>query len=166
VSAVYTVVETDVGPVRLAATDEGLCKIALGMETPESFASWLARHVGPATQEAESRLLTRAATQLNAYLDDDLREFDLPLDLRGTSFQRSVWRAVADVRYGQTVTYSEIAARIGRPNAIRAVGAANGANPLPILIPCHRVIGRDGTLRGYGGGLHIKEALLSLEGAK
>jgi O-6-methylguanine DNA methyltransferase len=164
-SAVLAVVETAIGPVRLAATDAGLCKIALGEETPESFADWLARHVGPATLNPEASPLPRAVEQLNAYLEGRLRAFDLPLDLHGTPFQQSVWHAVARIPYGQTTTYGQIAAQIGRPNAARAVGAANGANPLPIVIPCHRVVGGNGALRGYGGGLHIKQALLDLERA-
>lgn len=164
-SAATTTVETSIGLLRLAATEAGLCKIALGEETPESFAGWLARHVGPAASDPESPLLRRAAEQLAAYLEGRLRDFDLPLDLRGTPFQQSVWRAVASVPYGQTVTYGQLARQIGRPDAPRAVGAANGANPLPIVIPCHRVVGSDGGLRGYGGGLPVKQALLDLERA-
>ena len=89
--------------------------------------------------------------------------FDLPLALDGTPFQVKVWRAVAEIPYGQTRAYGEVARRIRRPNAVRAVGAANGQNPLPIVIPCHRVIGSNGSLTGYGGGLPIKRALLALE---
>lgn len=163
-SVMFSEVGTRIGPVRLAASESGLCKVALGKKTLESFADWLARHVGE-TAEGSSPALTRAAEQIKAYLDGELHSFDLPLDLRGTPFQKAVWGAVAEVPYGHTVTYGQIAARIGRPDAPRAVGAANGANPLPIVIPCHRVIGSDGALRGYGGGLHVKQALLDLEGA-
>ena len=164
-STVTAVAETAIGPVRLAATDAGLCKIALGEETPEAFAAWLARWVGPAALAPQAALLQRTVEQLNAYLAGRLRDFDLPLDLRGTPFQRAVWQAVAGVPYGQTATYGQIAAQIGSPGAARAVGAANGANPLPVVIPCHRILGSDGALRGYGGGLHVKQYLLSLEQA-
>jgi len=90
--------------------------------------------------------------------------FELPLDLRGTEFQRAVWQALLEIPYGETRSYAEIARQVGQPNAVRAVGAANGANPIPIVVPCHRVIGRDGSLTGYGGGLDKKVFLLQLEG--
>jgi methylated-DNA-[protein]-cysteine S-methyltransferase len=104
-----------------------------------------------------------AADQLRAYFAGELRDFDLPLAPRGTAFQRAVWNALRAVPYGRTVGYGELAARIGRPGAARAVGAANGRNPIAIVIPCHRVIGADGTLTGYGGGLARKRRLLDLE---
>jgi len=96
-------------------------------------------------------------------LGDRRREFDLPLDLRGTGFQRRAWAAVASIPYGQTRTYADIARAIGQPKAARAVGAANGANPLPLVVPCHRVIGSNGSLTGYGGGLDVKRKLLVME---
>lgn len=101
--------------------------------------------------------------QLNSYFAGERHEFDLPLAPQGTPFQLTVWHALQQIPYGQTTTYGELARTIGNPQAVRAVGAANGRNPIPIIIPCHRVIGSDGSLTGYGGGLHIKEALLSLE---
>lgn len=104
-----------------------------------------------------------AIDQLRAYFAGKLTEFDLPLAPDGTPFQKSVWAALQTIPYGQTTTYGAIAKQIGRPAAIRAVGAANGANPLPIVIPCHRVIGRNGKLTGFGGGLPTKELLLKLE---
>lgn len=103
--------------------------------------------------------------QLKAYFAGTLREFDLPLEPEGTKFQVEVWRALLTIPYGQTWSYSQLAARVGRPNAFRAVGAANGQNPIPVIIPCHRVIGADGSLTGFGGGLPIKQKLLALEGA-
>ena len=165
-SVVTAQVGTAIGLVRLAATEAGLCKIALGDETPESFETWLARHAGPAIPGPAAPALTSAAEQLTAYLEGRLEAFDLPLDLRGTPFQKTVWEAVAAVPFGQTVTYGQIAAQIGKPKAARAVWAASGANPLPIVVPCHRVIGSNGDLCGYGGGLPIKRALLDLEGAR
>jgi methylated-DNA-[protein]-cysteine S-methyltransferase len=104
-----------------------------------------------------------AVRQLDAYFAGTLRRFDLPLAPAGTPFQREVWQALREIPYGETVSYGELARRIGRPSAVRAVGAANGQNPLSIVIPCHRVIGSDGRLVGYGGGLPAKSALLELE---
>jgi methylated-DNA-[protein]-cysteine S-methyltransferase len=108
-------------------------------------------------------LLEEARRQLAAYFSGRLRDFDLPLAPRGTEFQRRVWEALACIPWGETSTYRDIARSIGRRNAMRAVGAANGANPLPIILPCHRVIGSNGCLRGYSGGLGRKRALLVLE---
>jgi methylated-DNA-[protein]-cysteine S-methyltransferase len=110
-------------------------------------------------------LLIDAAGQLNAYFEGDLREFDLPLAPSGTAFQRRVWDAVSAIPYGDTASYSEIAAVVCTPAVCRAVGAANGRNPLPVIVPCHRVIGAAGALTGYGGGLDRKRALLDLEAA-
>jgi methylated-DNA-[protein]-cysteine S-methyltransferase len=109
--------------------------------------------------------IDQALAEIDAYLAGTLKTFETPLDLRGTPFQRQVWAEVARVPYGMTASYGEIAARIGRPRAVRAVGAANGANPLPLFVPCHRVVAVDGALRGYGGGLAVKAALLQLERA-
>jgi O-6-methylguanine DNA methyltransferase len=106
----------------------------------------------------------RLISQLDAYFAGKLREFTIPLDLRGTSFQRRVWDLLCGIPWGETRSYGEIAKAAGRPKAARAVGRAVGTNPVSIVVPCHRVIGSDGTLTGYGGGLHRKEALLKLEG--
>jgi len=103
--------------------------------------------------------------QLRAYFAGELREFDLPLAPRGTQFQQRVWRALLTIPYGETRSYANIADAIGKPSACRAVGAANGANPIPIVIPCHRVIGSSGSLTGFGGGIDVKRRLLALEGA-
>ncbi len=107
-----------------------------------------------------------AVRQLGAYFAGELTDFDLELAPRGTPFQLSVWRALRRIPYGQTVSYGELARAIGRPRASRAVGAANGSNPLPIVVPCHRVIGSTGKLTGFGGGLKTKAALLALEGVR
>jgi len=106
-----------------------------------------------------------ARRQLDAYFDGTLREFNLPLTPRGTGFQLAVWEALTHIPYGQTIAYRDLAIRIGNPAAVRAAGAANGANPLPIVIPCHRVIGADGSLTGFGGGIETKRWLLRHEGA-
>ena len=109
-------------------------------------------------------LLVEAVRQLRAYFDRDLKEFDLPLDPSGSEFQKSVWDQLLRIGYGETASYGEIARRLGRSNAAsRAVGLANGSNPIPIVIPCHRVIGADGTLTGYAGGIERKQALLEIE---
>ncbi|MFH0944406.1 MAG: methylated-DNA--[protein]-cysteine S-methyltransferase [Planctomycetota bacterium] len=110
-----------------------------------------------------SPLLQRAEAQLLAYFNGKRQTFDLPLAPEGTEFQRQVWEALRQIPYGSTVAYSEIAQAINRPRAVRAVGAANGKNPLPIVIPCHRVIGKSGSLTGFGGGLKTKQQLLDLE---
>jgi methylated-DNA-[protein]-cysteine S-methyltransferase len=107
--------------------------------------------------------LAAASAQMEEYFAGTRRRFDLPLDLGGTDFQRQAWLALADVPYGETATYGEQADRIGRPGAFRAVGAANGRNPVPVVLPCHRIIGADGSLTGFGGGLELKQQLLDHE---
>ncbi len=111
----------------------------------------------------ETALLARGREELLEYFQGKRRSFDLPLDPRGTAFQRAVWEELARVPYGQVVTYGELARRVGSPRACRAVGQANHRNPLPIFLPCHRVVGAKGTLTGYAGGLALKEYLLELE---
>ncbi len=109
-------------------------------------------------------LMQEAARQLQTYFSGDRREFQLPLDPEGTDFQKRVWRELQAIPYGETRTYAQVARAIGAPRSVRAVGAANGANPIPIVVPCHRVIGAGGNLVGYGGGLPLKKRLLALEG--
>ena len=110
-------------------------------------------------------LLDLAEVQLREYFDGQRRDFELPLAPQGTDFQRTVWQELARIPYGATISYAQLAQRVGNASAMRAVGAANGRNPLPIVLPCHRVIGADGALTGFGGGLPTKEFLLRLEGA-
>ena len=138
--------------LRLAAEEAGLRAI----EFPPHRA--IAGHANPS-----HRLLLETERQLRAYFAGDLRHFDLTLDLAGTPFQQCVWRELLKIPYGETRSYSQIARGIGAPSAVRAVGAANGANPVPIVVPCHRVIGASGKLVGYGGGLPLKQRLLALE---
>ena len=162
---VWAAIKSRIGTIRVAATSRGVCKIALGKETAQDFLSWLERYVGHAPRQSERiGVVALALDQIAEYLNSARREFDLPLDLRGTEFQRRVWSAVAGIPYGQTRTYAQIAQAIGKPLALRAVGAANGANPLPLVVPCHRVLGSDGSLTGYGGGLDVKQKLLEMEG--
>lgn len=161
----YTAMDSPIGRLWLAATPVGLCRVGLGHESQEELVAWLTRHLGPGAVAEDAPVLAEAQTQLREYFSRLRRSFDLPLDLRGTPFQREVWAAVACIPYGQTITYGDLAQRLGRgPGSARAVGSAVGANPLPILIPCHRVVGAGGSLVGYGGGLEAKAVLLRLEG--
>jgi methylated-DNA-[protein]-cysteine S-methyltransferase len=116
-------------------------------------------------QEGDHPLLRETARQLAEYFAGARRVFDLPLAPRGTAFQCDVWTTLATIPFGETISYAQLASRVGKPTAVRAVGAANGRNPLPIVLPCHRVIGADGSLTGFGGGLPTKQFLLQLEGA-
>ena len=140
--------------VRLVTSDSGLRAIDFDLSRPVEGSRY---GIHP--------IATEAVRQLRAYFAGQLRRFDLPLDMEGTDFQLRVWRELENIRYGETRSYLEIAAAIGAPRAVRAVGAANGANPIPIVVPCHRVIGASGKLVGYGGGLPLKKRLLQLEGA-
>lgn len=154
----YAHIDSPVGPLLLAADDDGLHLI--------EFAS--PRHPaarGRDWHEGSHAALDQTRAQLDEYFAGDRRTFDLPLSPRGTPFQRDVWRALQRIPYGETISYAALATGIGKPTATRAVGAANGRNPLPIVVPCHRVIGADGSLTGFGGGLPIKQFLLALEGA-
>jgi methylated-DNA-[protein]-cysteine S-methyltransferase len=146
------VVDSPIGPLGLVASVTGLSAILFDGHGIRA--------------EGASPVLVEAARQLDAYFDGELVAFDLPLELHGTEFQRRCWLALASIPYGQTVSYGEQARRLGLgSDAARAVGAANGRNPLPIVLPCHRVIGADGSLTGFGGGLHVKQFLLEHEGA-
>jgi O-6-methylguanine DNA methyltransferase len=160
----WAAVKSRIGTIQVAATSRGVCKVALGQETAADFFGWLERRIGQAPRRPErTGIVALALDQIAEYLNGTRRQFDLPLDLRGTEFQRRVWAAVAGIPYGQTRTYAQIAQAIGKPLAVRAVGAANGANPLPLVVPCHRVLGSDGSLTGYGGGLDVKRKLLEME---
>lgn len=147
-----------VGPLLLAATAKGLRCLQFYkgvMASPGKDETWI----------ASSEHLQPYIAQLEAYFRGELREFTFPLDLVGTQFQKDCWQALLRIPYGKTCSYAEIARAIGRPNAFRAVGQANHDNPIAIVVPCHRVLGANGTLTGYGGGLNTKEKLLRLEGA-
>ena len=152
-------IDTPVGRLTVHASGGHVLAIALPSHDQALFESRL----GPSADPATEPILEEVRRQLTDYFAGRRSMFDLPLEPLGTTFQRQVWDCVGQVRYGETASYREIACRVGRPQAVRAVGAANGANPLPIVIPCHRIIGSDGSLTGYGGGLHIKAWLLDLE---
>ncbi|MCC3763275.1 methylated-DNA--[protein]-cysteine S-methyltransferase [Glycomyces sp. TRM65418] len=152
-SARHLTMESPLGRLAVAAVDEGLTYVHMGVEEVEE--TW-----GP---EEPTPVLEAAVDQLSAYFAGDLKEFDLPLAPVGTAFQRRVWAELAKIPYGETCSYLEVAERIGDRKAVRAVGLANGRNPIAIVVPCHRVIGANGRLTGYAGGLWRKERLLSLE---
>jgi O-6-methylguanine DNA methyltransferase len=153
-----------VGPLRISATEKGICGLAFE-RVAEKHA-----HASTSPSAASTRRqahLDEAKRQLDEYFDRKRTEFDVPLDLiSGTPFQRAVWKALQTIGYGETASYGDIAAAVGRPKAARAVGGANNRNPVAIIIPCHRVIGADGSLVGFGGGLQIKRKLLDLEAGR
>lgn len=151
----YTIIDSPVGQLLLVGSEAGLRQI-LFMAAHENAAPAPDWQHNPAA-------FTDAITQLEEYFAGKRIDFDLQLDPSGTPFQQAVWAALQTIPYGQTVSYGDIARQIGKPSAVRAVGAANGRNPLPIVVPCHRVIGADGSLTGYGGGLEIKRELLAME---
>ncbi len=157
-SIYYRHVDSPVGPLLLAASDAGLHAI-------EFHASQHPVRRSDGWHPGDHPLLRAAEKQLREYFAGTRHTFDLPLAPAGTDFQQRVWQTLATIPYGQTISYAELAARINRAGASRAVGAANGRNPLPIVLPCHRVIGANGSLTGFGGGLPVKRFLLELEGA-
>ena len=150
----YTRIESPVGPLVLAASDAGLHHVL--------FANSKRTQMDPEWREDKAPL-REVIQQLRAYFAKELETFELTLAPEGTDFQQSVWNELCGIPYGETISYGELAKRVGNPKASRAVGAANGQNPIPIIIPCHRVIGSDGKLTGFGGGLPIKQKLLALE---
>jgi methylated-DNA-[protein]-cysteine S-methyltransferase len=155
----YTWMESPTGKLLLAADEAGLRHIIFedGRDPAEPRPEWRRAANGDAPVIGETM------RQLRAWFSGELREFDLPLVAQGSAFNQRVWRELCNIPYGETISYGELARRVGSPNASRAVGRANGANPIPIVIPCHRVVGHDGRLTGYGGGLPRKGFLLTLE---
>jgi methylated-DNA-[protein]-cysteine S-methyltransferase len=160
----FELTESPVGKLLVAATDRGVCRISFDPE-PEAELEWLARSYGTRVLRSPAPV-DRARRQLDEYFDHKRREFDVPVDVSALqSFQRLVLDELRRVPYGATRTYGDLAARIGRPRAARAVGGALNRNPVPIVVPCHRIVGASGKLVGYAGGLARKEQLLALEGA-
>ena len=152
-SEAYTTMASPVGELLLTAAEGKLTGLYMPVEV----------HGPPTGIVRDDAAFAATRRQLEEYFARERREFDLPVAPPGTPFQQSVWAELQRIGYGETISYAELAARIGRPTAIRAAGAANGANPVSIIIPCHRVIGSDGSLTGYGGGLEAKRLLLELE---
>ena len=150
----YRMIDSPIGPLTLAGDGEVLTNLRMVDQTYEpDRAGWV----------RDDRAFQDAVGQLAAYFAGDLRQFDLDLEMAGTEFQRKVWNALRTIPYGETRSYGEIAEKIGSPNAFRAVGLANGHNPIAVIVPCHRVIGANGSLTGFGGGLERKSSLLELE---
>ncbi|MET0757627.1 MAG: methylated-DNA--[protein]-cysteine S-methyltransferase [Mycobacterium sp.] len=161
----YTVVDSPIGPLLLAATDRGLVRVAFEREDFDRVLDSLASRVSPRILHAPARLDT-AARELDEYFAGRRTGFDLSLDYALTSgFRQTVQRHLSDIAYGHTETYKEVAEIVGNPKAVRAVGSACATNPLPVVVPCHRVLRTDGSLGGYLGGLEAKTALLTLEAA-
>ncbi len=151
----YTIMKSPIGPLMLAGDARGLSLVHfMTGRRPKS----------PQRDWTEDKVpFKEVVRQLQAYFDGELKDFDIPLTLDGTAFQLLVWNNLRKIPYGETISYGQLAKRIGSPDAARAVGLANGSNPIPILIPCHRVIGSNGDLTGFGGGLPLKKKLLALE---
>jgi len=153
-----TLEKTPVGPLRLVADERGLNTVCFlrGRKKEAVQDDW----------KEDPAFFVDVIRQLQEYFVGALREFEIPLRMEGTEFQKKVWKNLQKIPYGETISYGELAKRIGDPKAVRAVGAANGQNPLPIIVPCHRVIGSNGSLTGFGGGLENKRRLLDLESAQ
>jgi methylated-DNA-[protein]-cysteine S-methyltransferase len=147
--------ESPVGQLRLVAEEMGVRMVwfVRGRKNEKPKEEW----------KEDAAFFVDVVRQLNAYFAGELREFEIPLLMEGTEFQKRVWKMLQTIPYGETISYGELAKKLGDPKAVRAVGAANGQNPIPIIVPCHRVIGSDGSLTGFGGGLENKKKLLELE---
>jgi methylated-DNA-[protein]-cysteine S-methyltransferase len=157
---VYKLMDSPVGRLKLVATDEGLAGILWDNNRPSRV------RLSTEAEDADHPVLVETERQLKEYFAGQRKEFALTLDVEGTAFQRKVWKALLTIPFGETRSYGEIAKQIGSPGAMRAVGAANGRNPVSIVAPCHRVIGSTGKLTGFGGGLDVKAKLLELEGTR
>lgn len=154
----YKIIVSPVGPLRLVASSRGLCAVLFNSGRGSRI-----HYEGPLERDDQHPVLMEAEKQMNEYFTRRRVQFDLPLDMRGTLFQIKAWRELQKIPYGQTISYGEQAKRIGDIRKARAVGMANGRNPLSIVVPCHRVIGASGDLTGFGGGLKTKRFLLDLE---
>ncbi len=156
---------SSLGTLYVASTGKGVCKISIPASTKKEFFGWIRKHFDGAEVEESADANKQIVAELERYCDGRLVQFRSKLDLHGTEFQRKVWSELRRVPYGTVITYKELASRVGTPRGFQAVGRANAANPLPIVIPCHRVVGSDDDLVGYGAGVKTKEVLLRLEGA-
>lgn len=147
----------------IAATTEGLCYVGSQYSPFEELAKWVEKRLPSYILSENEDVLKSYETELMDYLESRRTEFTVPMALHGTAFQQAVWKVLQEIPYGQTVSYTDIAQQIQKPNAVRAVGTAIGTNPLLIAVPCHRVIGKSGKLTGYRGGLDMKKHLLAIE---
>jgi methylated-DNA-[protein]-cysteine S-methyltransferase len=157
--------DSRVGRIYVASTEKGVCKISIPRESRKDFFDWLKTHFETDAVTDNRAKNREVIDQLNRYFAGRLAKFTCPVDLLGTPFQTRVWKELSKISYGTTVTYKHLARKVHAPKAFQAVGRANGSNPLPIIIPCHRVIGSDGSMVGYAYGVKMKEFLLRLEGA-
>ncbi len=162
----YSEMDSPIGPLTIATTEKGVCWISFGKVDDELFIlrRWAKRWINSDQLVKAENELDNAKQQLSEYFSKKRSEFYLPVDLYGTAFQKLVWSSLMDIPFGETRAYKDIAMKINAPKAVRAIGGANHNNPVPIIVPCHRVIGSNGNLVGYGGGLNIKQFLLELEG--
>jgi O-6-methylguanine DNA methyltransferase len=158
--------QTGIGELLIAASDQGICRIGFPVELSGRWIDWFHRHFGVLPVPQHHPLLREAAEQLQEYFEGVRKDFDVSLALTGTPFQLRVWEELRRIPYGGTASYGEIARRVGCRRGSQAVGGAVGQNPVPIMVPCHRVVGFDGALVGFGGGLQLKERLLELEGER
>lgn len=149
--------------IHIAASAEGLCYAGAHGESYEELAEWVRKAYPEASLQRNDAAMEPYVRELTEYFEGRRKTFTVPLDMKGTPFQMAVWKAISDIPYGETITYSDVAEKIGKPKAVRAVGGALGANPVVIITPCHRIIGKQGSLVGYTGGLRMKERLLELE---
>lgn len=156
--------ESPVGELTVASSVRGLCYVALPRAAGRGLAGWQRRHAAGAKVVPGFEPNREAIKQITEFLEGKRQVFELELDLRATPFQLAVYEVVAGIPYGEVVSYADVAEKVGRPAAVRAVGAANGANPIPLVVPCHRVVAKSGGLHGYGGGLPLKARLLAMEG--
>src|SRR5690349_19919236 len=156
----YKLMDSPVGKLKLVASEKGLVAILWQNDRPERVL------LTELVEDPKQKVLMETERQLKEYFACERREFSLPLDMRGTRFQKDVWEALLAIPFGETRSYGELAKKLGNPTASRAVGAANGRNPISIVVPCHRVIGSSGKLTGFAGGLDVKARLLEMEGGE
>ena len=157
--------DSPIGALTVASSEQGLAYVVLPRANGRGLVGWQRRHAPESKLASGYEPNRESIGQILEFLEGKRQEFDLPLDLRGTPFQLAVYQQVASIPYGESRSYADVAQSVGRPNAVRAVGAANGANPIALVIPCHRVVASSGQLQGYAGGLDLKAKLLAMESA-
>ncbi len=157
--------ESKIGLIYVASTDTGVCKVALPRQSKRDFLRWLRENFDDSEVVDNKSKNRDLIDQLTRYINGRLAKFTLPVDLRGTPFQLRVWKELGKISYGTTISYKQLAKRLGTSRGFQAIGRANAANPVPVIVPCHRVLGANGSLVGYASGIKTKEFLLRLEGA-
>ncbi len=157
--------DSKIGLIYVASTDKGVCKIAVPRQTKKDFLRWLNENFDDSEVDDNKSRNREVIEQLSRYFNGRLARFTCPIDLHGTPFQVRVWKELVKIPYGTTISYKQLARRVGTSRGFQAVGRANATNPLPIIVPCHRVLGTNGSLVGYSSGIKTKEFLLKLEGA-